>query len=319
MTIRISACLGKLLSLLSLIVLASGLTAAQAQSTSVGGGTLSWTVTSSSGKCGQWGTFTYTQWVFSSFKFAYGGSNYSLSGSAVYFQDNNSTIGCPPNGPEPSVLPISLPPNIDNGAIIDFTAGYGGSGSAVLSTPPPALPTFTVSPPVISSAVTSGDLTLTGSNLSNSAGLTSILPGSLLLSATPTYISPTQINLYYTLTCGAAGADTITVTTTAGSGSGSVNITSQAPAPAISPGGISPWEVAAGSSGYLSIYGENLQNCEGNTGVSINASGVTFIPVDITPTWIYVYYSIPPNETEGTYLVTVTTTGGSSYVYLTIN
>jgi hypothetical protein len=50
---------------------------------------------------------------------------------AVYLQDNNSPTGCPPTGPQPAILPISLPAGVDNGCVIDFTAESGGQGSAV--------------------------------------------------------------------------------------------------------------------------------------------------------------------------------------------
>lgn len=103
------------------------------QSTNVGGGTLSWTVTQSTGVCGEWHTFTFTEWSLSNFQFLYGGTTYPLSGSAAYLQDNNSTIGCPPNGPEPAVLPLSTPSSVDDGCAIDFTAESGGQGSASIS------------------------------------------------------------------------------------------------------------------------------------------------------------------------------------------
>ncbi len=309
--ISIPPILRKLACLIALVVLASGLTAARAQSTSVDGGVLSWTVTQSSGRCGPYG-LSYTEWNFSSFKFNYGGTNYSVGAGAAYFNSPGTNEGCPPNGAQPSSEPISLPAG-SQCSTITFFPGYGGSGSASC----PA-PTISISPSTVSSSVASGDLTIYGTNLSSSQGATQVYGSGPFSSLTPTYISPTQINVYYTLTCGSSGTETVTVQAPAGTASGAVAVTSAAQPPVINSGGISPYDANAGTSGYVSIYGENLSNCEGNTTSSIGAPGVTWSVTYQSPTQVNVYYSIPANYQAGTYPVTVTTTGGSSVVYFTI-
>jgi len=128
-------CLKRISRIVVLFVAGSSLCTAWSQgwqqSTSVGGGTLTWTVTQSSGTCGPTGYgWSYTQWNFGSFQFSYQGTTYPLNGySVVYLQDNNGTMGCPPNGPQPSVLPIQLPSNFGVAAI-EFTAQSGGYGGA---------------------------------------------------------------------------------------------------------------------------------------------------------------------------------------------
>ncbi len=133
--ITVYSTLRRLRSLLPLALLATSLATAWAQteSTGVGGGTLSWTVAYSSGRCGEEGDNSYQSWSFSAFEFAYGGSTYSVSGGGVYFNSPGTSAGCPPSGAQPTVLPISLPSNVDNGCVVDFTPESGGSGYATLT------------------------------------------------------------------------------------------------------------------------------------------------------------------------------------------
>jgi hypothetical protein len=134
MTVRFFSTV-RTLSYLSMVILfASSLIAARAQSTSVGGGTLSWSVTQSTGKCGpqQPPQYSFTEWSFSSFNFLYGGTNYPLGGSAAYIQDNNSTTGCPPNGPEGGTFALPSSLGFGNSCLLNFTAASGGQGSATL-------------------------------------------------------------------------------------------------------------------------------------------------------------------------------------------
>lgn len=135
MTTHVSAGVNRLLMTMALVVLAfSGISQridAQQYSTGVGGGTLNWTVTyNSSGKCGEYGV-PYSYWVFSSFNFVYSGTTYPLGGSADYFNSPGISQGCPPNGPEPSILPMSLPSSFGS-CMIDFSPESGGQGSATM-------------------------------------------------------------------------------------------------------------------------------------------------------------------------------------------
>lgn len=132
MTIHMSARVTRLIATIAFVVLAfSGVTGrvhAQVQeSTSVGGGTLYWTATYYSSVCGQYQT-PFSYYSFSSFTFVQGGS-YPLSGSAAYFNSPGQNQSCPPNGAEPTVLPITLPSNFGN-CMIYFSPQSGGYGSA---------------------------------------------------------------------------------------------------------------------------------------------------------------------------------------------
>jgi hypothetical protein len=125
----------RILATVAFAVLAfSGITQrvyAQQFSTGVDGGTLNWTVTYNSSRCGQY-SVPFSYYNFSSFNFVYGGTTYPLSGSAAYFNSPGTNQGCPPNGPEPSVLPLALPSSFGN-CVIDFTPESGGQGSATTS------------------------------------------------------------------------------------------------------------------------------------------------------------------------------------------
>ncbi|MGA2653052.1 MAG: hypothetical protein ABSF28_21230 [Terracidiphilus sp.] len=148
----VSAILRKLPYLFTLTVIVSGTANAHAytEGTTIvpAGLTLNWTVTQSSGTCGEYGV-PYTEWTFSSFQLVYGGTTYPLSAGAVYFNSPGTLQGCPPSGPQPSVLSISggLPPSLA-GTVISFTPESGGAGSATGCLPynpaPPSIPASTV-------------------------------------------------------------------------------------------------------------------------------------------------------------------------------
>jgi hypothetical protein len=104
---------------------------ARAQSTSVGGGTLSWTVNESYGQCGPGypGPFSYNQYTFGSFSF----NNIPLSASAAWIQDNNSTTGCPPPGGQPGYMVLPSSAGYGNSCAITFTPDSAYDGYATLN------------------------------------------------------------------------------------------------------------------------------------------------------------------------------------------
>jgi hypothetical protein len=137
--ISIASTLRRLSSLLTLLLLASGLTAARAQSgtphngsVSVAGGTLKWTDYISTGmSCGPGAT--YSENYYTSFVFTIGGTNYPLNGSQQIDQGTNNT-SCP-NFTEPSSLTFTLPDT--NGTTVpagNCTYTFS-SGSGYLSCP----------------------------------------------------------------------------------------------------------------------------------------------------------------------------------------
>ncbi len=107
------------------VVLTASVASATTQSTGVGGGTLSWTVTTNGGNCGYHGEQTFTQWNFGPFTFVLSGKTYPLGGSAAYFNSPGG-ISCPPQGGQP---PAGTDLN-GPGFTIHFTPQAGGYGSA---------------------------------------------------------------------------------------------------------------------------------------------------------------------------------------------
>jgi len=177
-----------------------------------------------------------------------------------------------------------------------------------------------VSPPSLTTQVGSGYVVLYGTGLDNSNGTTSTTISGSGMTWTTSYVSASQINVYYTLASNAPlGTRTITVTTSAGSATAPLVITnSAAPPPAINSGGIVPSSITQGSSGTVSIYGEDLQNNAGQTTTTISGTGVTWTPTYISPTLIDVNYTVASNAPTGTRTVTVTTTSGSSTAPITV-
>jgi hypothetical protein len=177
-----------------------------------------------------------------------------------------------------------------------------------------------VSPSSLTTQVGSGYVTLLGTGLDNSNGTTSTTISGSGMTWETSYVSASQINVEYTLASNAPlGTRTITVTTSAGSATAPLTITnSAAPPPAINSGGITPSSITQGSSGYVSIYGEDLQNNAGSTTTTISGTGVSWTATYISPTQINVNYTVASNAPTGTRTVTVTTTSGSSTGPITV-
>jgi hypothetical protein len=117
---------GLLFGLLAFVTLASSFSSATIESTGVGGGTLSWPVTSTSGNCGYEGQSQYTQWNLGPFTFVVGGNTYPLGGSAAYITSPGGS-NCPVPGPEPATGEVLQ----GSDYTITLTAESGGYGSAV--------------------------------------------------------------------------------------------------------------------------------------------------------------------------------------------
>jgi hypothetical protein len=117
---------GLLFGFLAMVILTSSLSSATEGSVAVGGGTLSWPITSTSGKCGYEGTSQYTQWNLGPFTFVVSGNTYPLGGSAAYIESPGGS-NCPVPGPEPATGEVLQ----GSGYQIVLTAEYGGNGSAV--------------------------------------------------------------------------------------------------------------------------------------------------------------------------------------------
>jgi hypothetical protein len=161
---------GLLFGLLAFVTLASSFSSATIESTGVGGGTLSWPVTSTSGNCGFEGQSQYTQWNLGPFTFAIGGNNYPLGGSAAYIQSPGGS-GCPVPGPEPATGEVLQ----GSGYTITLTAESGGYGSAVYSSTGILYPKFKIASIIydtpgnssnngFTDTLTDGTTTSTGSN-----------------------------------------------------------------------------------------------------------------------------------------------------------
>jgi len=119
------------------VIGATSFVSATTQSTSVGGGTLSWTITSSGGNCGYRGQDTYTEWYFGPFTYVLSGTTYNMGGSAVYIQSPGGS--CPPNGPEPPGGLVLA----GTGFNLNFFP-YAGGGSATYSAVGILYPTYQI-------------------------------------------------------------------------------------------------------------------------------------------------------------------------------
>jgi subtilase family serine protease len=202
----------------------------------------------------------------------------------------------------------------------DLATGWGSPNGANLLNAVIRPAIISMTPTSLTTQVGSGYVTLLGANLASSSGTTTTTVSGTGMTWTTSYVSSGQINVYYTLASNATlGARTVTVTTNAGSGTASLTITNAAaPPPAINNGGIAPSSITQGSSGYVSIYGEDLSNTAGTTTTTISGTGVTWTPSYISPTQINVYYTVASNAPTGSRTVTVTTTSGSSTVPITV-
>jgi hypothetical protein len=131
--IQNAANLRKLSCLITFIMLAFGLTVARAQTQNLGldGGTLSWTVTERTGNCGAVASFPL--YIYNSFNFTYGGTNYPLSGQTAYYGPVSpaSYAGC--DGSEPGPIQISLSAFGSNCYIAFTSESTAGTGSATAS------------------------------------------------------------------------------------------------------------------------------------------------------------------------------------------
>lgn len=130
-------------SLMIFVGLACAFSARVAGATTIsvsGGGTLTYTVTSTAEQCyilgGNYHTTPYTLWTFTSFTYSAGGQNYSWSSTATYNNSPGSGPGyasdCMTPGANPSPLALTYAGSTGS-CTINFYAGYGGSGSASLS------------------------------------------------------------------------------------------------------------------------------------------------------------------------------------------
>jgi subtilase family serine protease len=202
----------------------------------------------------------------------------------------------------------------------DLATGWGSpnGGNLITALLRPYIASLT--PSSLTTQVSSGYVTILGSNLDNASGTTSTTISGTGITSTTSYVSSNQINVYYTLAANATlGSRTVTVTNNAGSGTASLTITNvTAPPPAINSGGIAPSSITQGSSGYTSIYGEDLSNTAGTTTTTISGTGVTWTASYISATQINVAYTVASNAPTGSRTVTVTTTSGSSTVPITV-
>ena len=202
----------------------------------------------------------------------------------------------------------------------DLVTGWGSPNGANLINTLVRPVITSLSPSSLTTQVSSGYVVILGSNLDNSNGTTTTTISGNGMTWTTSYVSANQINVEYTLASNATlGARTVTVTTNVGSGTAPLTITNAtAPPPAINNGGITPSSITQGSSGYVTIYGEDLQNTAGSTTTTISGSGVTWTATYISPTQINVHYTVASNAPTGARTVTVTTTSGSSTGPITV-
>lgn len=138
MTIRICAKSCRLLCLFTLIAFAFRSATAQTTtgSTSVAGGTLSWTASEDGGFCtgSSQPTSEYMVFAFSSFQFVIGGVTYELSGIAFWYQDTSTnTTGCPTAGARPTTLTLPSPAGFYGTCQISFTPTGSDQAFASLS------------------------------------------------------------------------------------------------------------------------------------------------------------------------------------------
>ncbi len=117
-----------------LLMLTTGLAFAGTGSTSVGGGTLSWTYTTQTSNCWTGVLTPFTQTNFSAFSYVDShGAHFSLNGGGVYFQSPGGS-SCPPPGFQPPAgVPMSFTSSGTN-FTITFIGQSGGGGNATIAT-----------------------------------------------------------------------------------------------------------------------------------------------------------------------------------------
>lgn len=90
-----------------------------------GGGSLTWTITTTGGTCGPNGEYNYTEWSDSGFTYINSsGTQYPLIGGGSYIQSSSSTY-CPATGGYPALLPMGTA-----AFMVYFTPEVNGSGTA---------------------------------------------------------------------------------------------------------------------------------------------------------------------------------------------
>jgi hypothetical protein len=161
-----------------LLMLSISLASAATGSTAVsGGGTLSWTYTSTTQNCWTGVLTPFTVWNFASFVYVDShGAKFSLGLGSAYI---NSPGGgsCPPNGPQPATGATATFSNAGTNFTLTFFPQSGGSGSASIATtgysgyvnPKYIILGVTYAPPGPSSFVNYSNSTL----VSNTTSLTS--------------------------------------------------------------------------------------------------------------------------------------------------
>ena len=142
---------------------------AHANSTSVGGGTLSWIVGSGTQSCSQYATYTYYSFGGFSFQSSTGVVT-NLPGNAMYYQWNGSCANGVPQGASPSSLALNGP-----SFTISFYPSSGGSGSAIYT------PILSLSLAVSGAFTYGSNATLTATISSGPTGQVSFYDGSTLL------------------------------------------------------------------------------------------------------------------------------------------
>jgi hypothetical protein len=210
------------LALLLVIVGAVAPQQANANSLSVGGGTLNWNMsTSSNQSCGP--SATSTIYYFSSFSFTSStGVVTSFSASDDYFQWNSTCASGYPNGPYPSTT-LSL---TGSTFVITFTPQNGGSGSATYTGLTAQTITFSnpgaqiIGTPLTLSATASSGLVVSFASQTTSictvsgATATFVAAGTCTIQATQagnsTYAAATAVSQSFTVSAASLQSQTIT-------------------------------------------------------------------------------------------------------------
>ncbi len=126
----------------------------------------------------------------------------------------------------------------------------------------------------------------------------------------PMYVSPTQLNVGYSVDAAAPiGPRWLSVETDNGTAGDLFSIARSTPVPPHI-NGIDPTAAARGSSGYIAIYGDHL--IDGYGVVSVSGSGVSVTNVYESTLQINVSYTISANAAPGPRTLTVTTSAGVS-------
>src|SRR5882724_7991402 len=116
-----------------LLIFTAGFAFGSTGSTSVGGGTLSWTYTTQTGNCYTGMVVQYTQTNFSAFAYVDShGTHFSLNGGGVYFQSPGGS-SCPPQGYQPTAGTMMTFSGSGGSYSIMFFGNGGGGSSATIA------------------------------------------------------------------------------------------------------------------------------------------------------------------------------------------